>query len=86
MRLKLVGVLLLAVACFVAVQLWTLWLQPDVITDLALEQMKRSDDASAAMRTASQAQQWPALAMMAVFVVGTLWIFGRSFCHKEAHP
>lgn len=74
MKLKLLLIVLLALACFLAGQLWTLWVQPDLITHVALEQMERSDQAAQLMRTASQAQQWPVLPAVFVFLVGTLVI------------
>jgi len=74
MRLRLLAILVLAAACFVAGQMWTLWAQPEVMTDLALGQMERSDEAAQAMRTASQAQHWPFLTAMFVAAVGALVI------------
>ncbi len=74
MRLKLLAVLALAVACFVAGQFWTLWAQPEVMTDVALRQMERSDEAAQLMRTANQAQHWPVLAAMFVAAAGALVI------------
>ncbi len=78
MRLKIILIVVLALACFLAGQLWTLWVQPELMTDVALKQMERSDEAARIMRTANQAQQWPILAMLFVFVVGTLLILGPS--------
>ena len=74
MRLKLLAILVLAVACFVAGQYWTLWAQPEVMSDVALRQMERSDEAAQLMRTANQAQQWPVLAAMFAAAAGVLVI------------
>jgi hypothetical protein len=78
MRAKVVLVMLLALACFLAGQLWTLWVQPEVMTHIALRQMERSDEAAQAMRTANQVQQWPVYAGLFVFVVVTLLVVGRK--------
>jgi len=75
MRLKIVCVMLLGVVCFAAGQFWTLCVEPEVMTDIALRQMERSAHNTMLMRTASQAQHWPALAAAFVFAVGTLLIF-----------
>jgi hypothetical protein len=78
MRAKVLLVMLLALLCFLAGQLWTLWVQPDLMTELALRQMERSDEAAQAMRTASQAQQWPMVTGLFVFLVVTLLVVGRK--------
>ena len=74
MKLKLLAILVLAVACFFAGQYWTLWAQPEVMTDVALQQMERSDEAAQLMRTANQAQHWPVLAAVFAAAVGALVI------------
>jgi hypothetical protein len=75
MRVKTLCVVLLAAFCFAADQLWSLCVQPELLTDVALGQMERSAQNTMMMRTASQAQQWPVLVMCSVFVIGTLLIF-----------
>jgi hypothetical protein len=84
MKLKIVLIVLLAVACLLVGQLWTLWVQPELMTDLALSQMERSDEAAQLMRTASQAQHWPATVMGCVFVVGALLILVRGRSRPSA--
>ena len=37
MKLKLLAILVLAAVCFFAGQYWTLWAQPEVMTDVALD-------------------------------------------------
>ena len=66
MRLKLSAILVLAAACFFAGHFWTFWVQPEVVTDVALRQMERSDEAAPLMRAINQAQQWPVFAAMIV--------------------
>ena len=74
MRLKLLAILALAAACFFAGQYWTLWAQPELMTDVALRQMEQSDEAAQLMRTANQAQQWPVLMAMFAAAAGVLVI------------
>jgi hypothetical protein len=78
MPAKVLLVMLLALVCFLAGQLWTLWVQPDLMTEIALQQMERSDEAARAMRTANQAQQWPIITGLFVFLVVTLLVVGRK--------
>ena len=74
MKLKILAIALLALACFVAGEFWVHWLQPEVMTDIALGQMERSDEAARLMRVSNQAQQWPIIAAAFVVVVGWLLI------------
>ena len=88
MRVRIVCMMLLAVVCLAAEQLWSLCVEPEVITDLALGQMERSAHNTMLMRTASQAQHWPALVMGFAFVAGTLLIFvfdNRGTEESESH-
>ena len=74
MRRKLLWIMLLALGCFLAEQAWTLCIQPELVTEVALRQMERSGEAASLMRSVNQAQQWPILAMGFVFVAGTVLI------------
>ena len=74
MRFKVLLIFVLAFACFLGEQIWTLWVQPELVTDVALRQMERNGQAAPLMRSVNQVQQWPVLAMMSVFVVGAALI------------
>lgn len=65
---------LLTVACLVAGQFWTAWVQPELVTRIALAQMERSDHAARWMRFVGQAQQWPLGLMAFTFLAGVLLI------------
>jgi hypothetical protein len=78
MRLKLLAVLLFAVACFAATEFWVHGLQPELMADVALKQMERGDEAPRLMRVANQAQQWPFVAAALAIVVGSLLILVPS--------
>ena len=82
MKLKLLAILVLAATCFVAGQYWTLWAQPEVMTDIALRQMERSDEASQLMRAASQAQHWPFLIAVSLAGLSVLVILVPRRRHR----
>ena len=76
MRSKMLLIVLLALACFLVGQFWTFWVEPELMTHVALKQMERSDEAAQLIRFASQAQQWPIVpavfAMLGAAIV-VLW-------------
>lgn len=74
MKYKILAIALLALACFVAGEFWVYLLQPEVMTDVALQQMERSEEAARLMRVSNQLQQWPFIAAAFVVVVGWLLI------------
>lgn len=67
-------IVLLALVCFLGGQMWTVWVQPELTTHVALAQMERSDEAAQWMRLASQAQQWPIGPMAFAFLAGVLLV------------
>jgi len=74
MKLKILSVALLALACFVVAECWVHLLQPELTVDIASQQMERSEEPARLVRVSNQVQQWPFMAAALVVVVGGLLI------------
>lgn len=86
MRLKLLILLLVAATALFAVDhVWTTWVQPEVMTDVAIRQMERCNQPTRWIRAANHIQQWTELAgILACSAAAAMVVFWNRLRHREA--
>ena len=72
MKSKLFQLVMLVAFIWVAHLFWVNWIQPDVSTDIAMQQFESDERPAIAMRAMSN-NQWPVLSI--IFVLGLVVIF-----------
>lgn len=85
MRLKLLALLLVAATALFAVDhVWTVWVQPEVMTDVAIRQMDRSNQPTRWIRAANHLQLWTELAgILACSAAAAVAVFWNRLRHRE---
>lgn len=72
MKWKLLQLVILVAFVWVAHLFWVNWIQPDMTTDIAMQQFEDDARPAIAMRSLSN-NQWPVLSI--IFVLGVVVIF-----------